>query len=88
MPVRLVFGEGWVEEEMPLTVTETVSMEPEPLGPSIKEVDSVRRSLFMGRARGRVGLGMGSAWWVVVFVSQGMGVRAAPPMKSSSSSVL
>lgn len=69
---------------MPLTVTETVSMEPEPLGPSIREVDSVRRSLFVGSVRGRAGVGSG--WWVVVFVSQGMGVRAAPPMKSSSSS--
>lgn len=67
---------------MPLTVTETVSMEPEPLGPSIREVDSVRRSLFVGRVRGRARVG--SEW--VVFVSQGMGVRAAPPMKSSSSS--
>lgn len=70
---------------MPLTVTETVSMEPEPLGPSISEVDSVRRSLFVGRVRGRVGVG--SWWWVVVFMSQGIGVRAAPPIKSSSSSL-
>lgn len=35
---------------MPLTVTVTVSREPAPLGPSISDVDSVRRSLALGRS--------------------------------------
>ena len=90
IPARLVVVVGFEDEEegkeeMPLTVTETVSMEPEPLGPSITEVDSVRRSLFVGRGRGRVVVVLGS---MGVLTSHGMGVRAAPPTKSSSSSSL
>ena len=58
----------------PLTETTTVSSEPAPFGPSIREVDSVRRSGALARGRSRVGMGSRS---------QGMRVKAAP-LKSCS----
>lgn len=42
IPCPWALSERAEEEEMPFTVTETVSREPAPLGPSISEVDSVR----------------------------------------------
>ena len=62
---------------MPFTVTVTVSREPAPLGPSISEVDSVRRSLVLVRS---------VVWYEGDMdpISQEIGVSSAPPMKSSA----
>lgn len=62
---------------MPFTFTVTVSREPAPLGPSIRDVDSVRRSLALARSLLRYG-------GDVAPFNQGIGVSSAPPMKSSA----
>lgn len=58
-------------------MTVTVSREPAPLGPSIRDVDSVRRSLALARSLLRYE-------GEVAPFSQGIGVNSAPPMKSSA----
>ena len=58
----------------PLMETVTVSRDPAPLGPSIRDVDSVRRSLVNGR----------SALESMELVSRSHGIRVrAAPLKSS-----
>ena len=51
----------------------------------MREVDSVRRSLFVGTLSGRGAVVMADERGVDWLTSQGMGVKAAPPIKSSSS---
>ena len=67
----------------PLTETVTVSREPAPLGPSIREVDSVRMSPVRGGRSEEEEVVWGGE---VGSRSQGMRVRAAP-LKSSCGEV-
>ena len=61
---------------MPFTVTVTVSRDPAPFGPSINEVDSVRRSPALVRSGERYDSEADP-------FNQGIGVSSAPPIKSS-----